>query len=379
MKKFGIVTFCKTKNNYGTILQNYALQTFLKNKNFETYLIKTGRTEKKITVSSRLKKLRKFTFKDIFIKLYSIFSMKFINFVTNMNKKNEKRNFDSFINTYLSPIDIFNTNTKLEFDYCISGSDQVWNTFSRTPEQMNDELDMYLLSFTNSKKIACAASFGVGNLDSRFNTKFKENLSKFDFISVREQSGVEICKKIGIENVVLQNDPTLLLTVDDYRKIAVSKKRSKEYIFVYLLGNKTDFSLKNVQKIAKQNNLDVILVTANEASKFSFYPQEFPTINEWLGLYNNAKYIFTNSFHGTVFSLIFNKPFSTLLQTGKFQGQNMRILSLLESFNLVNRIIDCDFIKLDTDIDWQLVNRKLCEIRLKSPFVKYIEKICDKR
>ena len=71
MKKIGIVTFCKTKNNYGTILQNYALQTFLKNKNFETYLIKTGRTEKKITVSSRLKKLRKFTFKDIFIKLFS--------------------------------------------------------------------------------------------------------------------------------------------------------------------------------------------------------------------------------------------------------------------------------------------------------------------
>ena len=377
MKKIGIVTFCKTKNNYGTILQNYALQTFLKNKNFETYLIKTGRTEKKITVSSKLKNLRKFTFKDIFIKLFSIFSMKFINFVTNMNKKNEKRNFDSFINTYLSPIDIFNTNTKLEFDYCISGSDQVWNTFSRTPEQMNDELDMYLLSFTNSKKIACAASFGVGNLDSRFNTKFKENLSKFDFISVREQSGVEICKKIGIENVVLQNDPTMLLTVDDYRKIARTKEKESEYILVYILGNKTKFSWKEVQLFAKKNGLKIVLVTANENSRFSFNKQEFPTINEWLGLYNNAKYVVTNSFHGTVFSLIFNKPFSTYLQMGKFQGQNMRILSLLETFNLSNRIIDSKLIDLDYNIDWNMVNEKLNSIRVESPFVKYIGKLCN--
>lgn len=378
MEKIGIVTFCKTKNNYGTILQNYALQNFLKNKNFETYLIKTEKTEKKATIGSKLKKIKDYSIIYTIRKMFTVLSIKGINYITQMSKNDKKRDFNAFIDEYLSPIDIFDTKKNVVFDYCVAGSDQIWNTFCRTPEQMKDELDMYLLSFTDSKKIACAASFGVNCLDDRFSEMFREKLSRFDFISVREKSGLDICKRIGLENVVLQSDPTLLLTVDDYRKIAVSKEKSKEYIFVYLLGNKTDFSLKKVQKIAKQNNLDVILVTANEASKFSFYPQEFPTISEWLGLFNNAKYVFTNSFHGTVFSLIFNKSFSTFLQRGKFQGQNVRILSLLETFGLCNRIVDNVLNDLDYNIDWILVNKKLQSIRIDSPFVKYIEKICVK-
>lgn len=122
----------------------------------------------------------------------------------------------------------------------------------------------------------------------------------------------------------------------------------------------------------------MVYVPANEAQKINFYKKTFPTVEEWLGLYENASAVVTNSFHGTVFSLIFNKPFLSVHQTGKFENQNVRIDSLLEDFELKNRIFSGDFEKLFAPVDFENVNKRLEEIRESSPFVEWIKKMEEK-
>ena len=191
--------------------------------------------------------------------------------------------------------------------------------------------------------------------------------------------GVEIGKGRGFENAVLQQDQTMLLSSDEYKKIASKNLVPKKpYILLYLLGNDTDFSTRRLKQFAKLKNLEVVYVPANEAQKINFHKKTFPTVEEWLGLYENASAVVTNSFHGTVFSLIFNKPFLSVHQTGKFEDQNVRIDSLLEDFGLKNRIFSGDFEKLFSSVDFEKVNKRLEEIRKCSPFVEWIKKMEEK-
>ena len=290
------------------------------------------------------------------------------------------------MNKNFNPIKIFRSLSELESDcpmadIYISGSDQVWNTYGENYNTVSEQIKAYLLSFVpdSAKKISCAASFGKSSLAMEFESLFKKELSRFDFISCREKSGVEICKRLGFENAVLQQDPTMILSSDEYKKIASkSLVPKKPYILLYLLGNDTDFSTRRLKQFAKLKNLEVVYVSANEAQKINFYKKTFPTVEEWLGLYENASAVVTNSFHGTVFSLIFNKPFLSVHQTGKFEDQNVRIDSLLEDFGLKNRIFSGDFEKLFSSVDFEKVNKRLEEIRKCSPFVEWIKKMEEK-
>ena len=290
------------------------------------------------------------------------------------------------MNKNLNPTKVFRSLSELESDcpmadIYIAGSDQVWNTYGENYVTVSEQIKSYLLSFApdSARKVSCAASFGKRSLNAEFESLFKKALSKFDFISCREKSGVEICKGLGFENAVLQQDPTMILSSDEYKKIASkSLVPKKPYILLYLLGNDTDFSTRRLKQFAKLKNLEVVYVPANEAQKINFYKKTFPTVEEWLGLYENASAVVTNSFHGTVFSLIFNKPFLSVHQTGKFEGQNVRIDSLLEDFGLKNRIFSGDFEKLFSSVDFEKVNKRLEEIRKCSPFVEWIKKMEEK-
>ena len=122
----------------------------------------------------------------------------------------------------------------------------------------------------------------------------------------------------------------------------------------------------------------MVYVSANEMKKVNFHKKIYPTVNEWLGLYENASAVVTNSFHGTVFSIIFNKPFLSVHQSGKFESQNIRIDSLLEDFGLKNRVFSGDFEKLFVPVNFEKVNKKLEEIRKKSPFVEWMKAYMSK-
>ena len=381
--KIGIITYWITRSNYGTVLQNYALQTFLRSFGFETFLIRTD-----IPLGcSRLDYYKSLLQKNGFFSLACYFKSrlfcKIARKISSENKNDDKRNFPDFVNKNLNPTKVFRSLSELESDcpmaaIYIAGSDQVWNTYGENYNTVSEQIKAYLLSFApdSAKKISCAASFGKRSLNAEFESLFKKALSKFDFISCREKSGVEICKRLGFENAVLQQDPTMILSSDEYKKIASkSLVPKKPYILLYLLGNDTDFSTRRLKQFTKLKNLEVVYVPANEAQKINFYKKTFPTVEEWLGLYENASAVVTNSFHGTVFSLIFNKPFLSVHQTGKFEDQNVRIDSLLEDFGLKNRIFSGDFEKLFSSVDFEKVNKRLEEIRKCSPFVEWIKKM----
>lgn len=385
-KKIGIITYWITRSNYGTVLQNYALQIFLRSLGFKTFLIRTD-----IPLGcSRRSYYKSLLQKNGFFSLISYFKTrlfcKITRRISSENKNDDKRNFPDFVNKNLNPTKIFRSLSELESDcpmadIYIAGSDQVWNTYGENYVTVSEQIKSYLLSFApdSARKVSCAASFGKRSLNAEFESLFKKALSKFDFISCREKSGVEICKGLGFENAVLQQDPTMLLSSDEYKKIASKNLVPKKpYILLYLLGNDTDFSTRRLKQFAKLKNLEVVYVPANEAQKINFHKKTFPTVEEWLGLYENASAVVTNSFHGTVFSLIFNKSFLSVHQTGKFEDQNVRIDSLLEDFGLKNRIFSGDFEKLFAPVDFENVNKRLEEIRKCSPFVEWIKKMEEK-
>lgn len=382
-KKIGIVTYWITQNNYGTVLQNYALQTFLRSLGFETFLIRTN-----IPLScSRFGYYKSFVQKNGCFSLAGYFKSrlfcKIARKILSESKNDKKRNFSAFIEKNLNPTRIFKSLSELESscpaaDIFIAGSDQVWNTYGENLKTISEQIKACLLCFApdSAKKISCAASFGKNSLDADFENLFRQELSKFNFVSCREKSGVEICKNLGVKNAVLQQDPTMLLSCDEYKKIAgKALVPSKPYILLYLLGNDTDFSVRGLKQFAKSKNMEVVYVPANESQKISFAKKMYPAVEEWLGLYENASAVVTNSFHGTVFSLIFNKPFLSVHQSGKFESQNVRIDSLLEDFGLKDRIFSDEFEELFVPVDFEKVNKKLEEIRECSSFVEWVKKL----
>ncbi|AEE17469.1 polysaccharide pyruvyl transferase family protein [Treponema brennaborense] len=388
MKTAGIITYWDTVNNYGSILQNYALQQFLIKRGIKPFLIRTRFYISKSKLEIYNDELKRTGIFDgmrnlpgrVFRKLYRI--------LARSDKKDSRRDFSSFIAENLSPTDIFTSLPELqkkcpEADFYIAGSDQIWNTYGKLRAEIGDEVQSFLLDFapSASKKIACAASFGTDILDEKCNPLFRKALLQFDFISVREKSGVDICGKLGFTNVFLQPDPTMLLSADDYRAIESDRLVPHgAYILLYLLGNTTDFSIGRLKAFARKNGLEVVYVYANDLQRINFYKKTYSTINEWLGLFDRAEYVVTNSFHGTVFSLIFNKRFIAVPQSRNFSKQNVRIRSLLEIFGLSARIAadNCkwnanSFSQLFESVDWEKINSKLEKIRKTAPFVKYME------
>lgn len=380
-KKAGIITYWITQSNYGTVLQNYALQTFLRRYGFETFLIRSNIP----LLNSRWKFYSHILKEEGLVHLVLHFQKSLVHRIlrlfTFQNKKDAERKISDFISQNLNPTDIFKSLEELRSncprsDIYIAGSDQIWNTFGMEYDLLSPLIKSYLLEFApeNSKRISCAASFGTSYFDIKFENLFKTALSRFDFISCREKTGVEICRKLGFENAALQQDPTMLLSAEEYKKIADYELVPKRpYILLYLLGNDTDFSIGKLKEFAKKRNLDVIYVPANEMQKINFYKKTFPSVSKWLGLYEKANFVVTNSFHGTVFSLIFNRPFLSVKQRGKFSSQNERIDSLLEYFGLQDRFFNGSLENLFEPVDFKRANQTLTEIRKSSPFVEYVE------
>lgn len=262
------------------------------------------------------------------------------------NKKNStQENSKEFKKKYFN-IEYYNNLIKQPpiADAYIVGSDQVWGWFS------NENL----LHFgpRNIKRIAFAPSFGgrPPRNDAQWDLLSK-HLKQFDLVTVREPEGIEYCKKAGYTKAYHIPDPTLLLNVSSYEPFCENcKKREKKYILLYLLGNYTNINLKEIYQFAQKRDLDVIYVESQ--GRIDEYEKEYPTIPEWLTLVKNAEYVFTNSFHGTAFSVIFHKKFLTFPLIGIFERMNHRVYSILEKYHLNSRIYDGDINIISNNIDY---------------------------
>lgn len=324
MKNVGIITL-NGYFNYGNRLQNYALQEVLKSYdcNVETILVdhkKMSRTS--VQLKNELKKilkvlLGKTSFKDL--KASNLRQQRFYNF---------SKQFINESNYYISDN---NLPDKLNdsFDYFITGSDQVWN-----PEY-NFKSSIYFLGFApRVKSISYAASFGISEIPSDCIENYRDWLNDISNISVREEAGAKIIKDLTGRNASVVLDPTLLLTRDDW--LAISKESSnkpkKRYLLTYFLGNVSKENRDKIDQIAQTEDLEIVqLANIKDKSAFAADPSEF------IDYINSSEVFLTDSFHGSVFSILLEKPFVVFEREGSKNSMNSRIDTLLRTFELEQR------------------------------------------
>ena len=224
----------------------------------------------------------------------------------------------------------------------------------------------YYLAFApeSARKISYAASFGKSKLESDEVNETRRLLKRYDSISLRELSGVEIIDKLGIENSTNVLDPTLLLSGEDWRKISSRKFTKDRYILIYNLNRNP-----RIDAYAKELSIK----TGLEVRYLSYQLHEFykngkmfcnPPVEDFLALIDGADYVITDSFHATAFSLNFNKEF-VIVYPGKY---STRLQSILEILGLTNRVAknERDLSIVESKIDYNRVNEILAAERKRS-------------
>jgi hypothetical protein len=379
--KIGIMTFWWSDDNYGQLLQCYALQKYLRDRGYDAYLIRYD-SRNDYVKTPFLKKVLK-AFNPVTLFHYCYYKSALYNKIENkIEKTNALRKFERFREHYIKQSErIYYSYDALldeppEADVYLAGSDQVWNpdflVFSNTKNQVK----AYFLGFgaPEKKRIAYAASFGKESVADDFIREITPLLQRFDYISVREKSGAAICRQCGV-NAEWVPDPTMLLSTADYRTLYTHAilRIEKPYCLLYMINNTSDFSITAVYDWAKRKELEVVYVTANR--RYDNRQKVYATIPEWLYLIDNAEYVVTNSFHGSVFSLLFQKRFGIIPLSGNLVETNSRFYSLFETFAIKERFIDSTFKVLDTDIDWNKIEDRFKKIQSSCTMLNAIQSI----
>ena len=300
MKTVGIMTI--NSLNYGNRLQNYALQTWLSSLGYDVKTIPRV-YEKKGGIKVSIKELIRFLL-GTRASMFRRFNKKYIKFAK-----------------HKAYVDTIEEGLEDEFDVLIAGSDQVWNPFF---DGLTGKAD--LLAFpTKSKKISYAASFGVDSIPDARRDSYYEALKDYSAISVREKEGTNITKEIIGRNAELMPDPTLLIGKADWVRIEKKPKcaPNKDYILLYFLGNEEP-PYDDICRYYLNNTtlLFDILKPGFLGQKPHIGPAEF------VWLIHHAEYVFTNSFHATVFSIIFNVPVNTYCRKGIDMSSRIKTLSI---------------------------------------------------
>ena len=366
--KIGILTMPQ-KTNYGGLLQAYALQTVLLRLGHDVEILQRDYPPKNQTLKGEIVKF-------LLPVLYKIRGKRFP-VLTENEIEIISKNTDAFSSKYFVRSPHFFLTEELKkyceingFEGYVVGSDQVWRP-AYCPS-----LSDYYLGFTEKKsvkRLAYAVSFGVDQWEYTPKETFMcQALAKhFNAVGVREDSGVNLCSQKLMVEAQHVLDPTMLLDVEDYMSIALSdnSKSSDGELFFYLLD-------KSVEK----QSLVKLLSKSLGYNSYGCMPEPsyrglvhegdnkyvFPSPAQWIRSFMDAKIVVTDSFHGTVFSILFNKPFWVL---GNVRRGNTRMESLLRMFKLEHRLVDTqnnDSINWKEDIDWVQVNDIRTKQRIKS-------------
>ena len=345
--KIGILTFHHT-TNFGATLQAYALFTTLKRQGHEVELIdyrpytavQYYRNEIQNILNSKRKLINP---KNIlFLIKLVIKSLKMRMFLRNNMKLSKHK---TSINADLKKIN-------LDYDVVISGSDQIWCIDSYRGFDSS-----FFLDFVNSKlcrKISYAASCNFTNKLGKYQKIVSELISDFDAISVRDSHSLSLiareCDRVATKVL----DPTFLIDFKEIREVPNTKK---DFILVYNDGKMEAHQESFIKSIADINKL--VIVSVGKAVKIADKNIIDVGPAEWIGYFSQAKYVVTNTYHGTIFAIKFKKPFSIFPNAQKTNKVN----DLLENLGLINRIVDqekCNFNGEDFfKIDYTLADEKL--------------------
>ena len=352
-KKVGILTLPIT-TNYGGILQLFALYKVLQNLGYD---VKHIRRRWNSSHYSLLHKFKRLVYQNLIIFKFRKFEK---DYIPNCTKKIESDiNFKKQCN---------------EFDVVVVGSDQVWR--SKNTRGVGDN---YFLDFENDKvkKVAYAASFGVDYWDeitTSHTADIKKYLKDFTTITVRENSGINICRDTFGVDAAQVLDPTLLLTSTDYIHYFNLKKRTdnRKILGVYIL-DETPEKNKFIESFALKHGYEIKKVNKTLLSRFDgLLNQDFTkaSIKSWLSGIYNSDFVITDSFHGTVFSVIFNKPFYSI---DNIQRGSTRFKSLFEYLGiegcLISNLMNSNVVEL-SNIDYHKINPLIDSLRRES--LKYL-------
>ena len=351
-KKIALMTWHHVRN-YGTALQAYALKTILEKNGFLVDLIDYRREYSKPLKYKSLDKL-------------------FIGRLKFRGKKKKRVDFDNklfeeFFNNYFSYTFSCRYSQDLNklnelYDAFVCGSDQIWG-----PEWFNP---VYFLDFVNNrnKLIAYAPSIGVEKIsDTGIFDNMEKLIDRFPSVSVREESGCRIIENMGIASVYNVLDPVLLLTKKEWKEISkpIQKLPSKYAVVFFLKNNKRSIK-KCINHLRNQNVTPFVFhSTQSEDNKYANF--DGCSVEQILYLIEHAQAVYTDSFHITVLSLIFERQFTLFLKNkvNENNSKNSRLFDLLGKLDLIANIYDCSKC-LDKKIDYSIIRKRIDDLRLSS-------------
>lgn len=344
-KKVGVVTF-HNYDNYGAILQSYALQVCLKRLGAQPEIIDYNCSY--ISNPFQLKRIKN---KGLFNYIYGA-----IGYICYLPRRRKCNAFRKRM-TYSTPVDA-KTIGKMDgkYDVYISGSDQVWDwhltDFDRT----------YFLDFvTKGKKCSYAASIGEHLPAEEYQAEYAKLLNEFDHILMRESYGADVVDQLISKKPECACDPTLLFTGEEWETVMAMGKPCKPYILVYQLGVNPSF-VNFVKRLKKKTGLPVVYVPFPLVGALACKPQIAAGPMEWLRLFHDAQYVVTDSFHGAVFSILFHRTFFVRVDG---HHVNRRVQELLGRLRLEDRIIRDDLSDdmLTGTMDYTFADKEIQAIR----------------
>lgn len=352
--------------NYGGILQCYALQTVLERMGYNVEVLHVFHKGWQLRIRFFIRKLIVILVKKISQPLACRSRCNIIQkcVPTIIIQKCVSAFISEFINKYINIREIENANLIKETDYgtIVVGSDQIWRPLYFQP--IENAYLKFAKDWTYIKRIAYAASFGTDEWEytPEETIECASLLKLFDAVSVRESSGIDLCKKYLETDAVQVLDPTLLLTKDDYLNlIERSNVRKHEGgLFYYFLGI-TSEKMYLAEEFAEKQGLELYAVNNYDVynSSVSFEKRIQYPVEDWIAGFRDASFVVTDSFHGCVFSIIFNKPFIVI---GNVKRGMARFNSLLSMFGLEDRLIAISDVVRNCqlpEINWDIVNSKL--------------------
>lgn len=375
--KVGIVS-CYFKHNYGSMLQAYATQKILDDWKIPNETINLEKIEAEIAKGKRkYYRSQLFNFSLIKAKLGMVklkLYCKFANGELGKNIQIRDRKFEEFVKNFK----LSKAYEKME-DVCqegnytdvLVGSDQLWLP-------VNIVADYYTLNFVPEKvnKISFATSFGVSQIPEKYKKQYQTFLNRIEHVSVREDSGVKLVKELTGKEAKLVCDPTLLFNEEEWRSIQEEKRLMEEkYIFCYFLGKTVEYR-KFAERLKEKTGLKI--VSLNHLDEYVKYSDQFADSapfdvgpSEFLNLIRNAEFVCTDSFHGTVFSLIHHKKFFVFRRYPNQSkvSTNSRLDSLLKIVGLTDRMLEgTENVDewMEKQIDYERVETKLEALREES-------------
>lgn len=339
-KKMAIVSIYDL-GNFGNRLQNVAVYKLLEKLDCDVDVIEIGLSSKK----------KQFIIQSIkhFIKLIvrrkkDVRYFLFLKFNKNISLSKYRIS--------LGEKNVINPNVNKYYDYFVVGSDQVWN-----PEFAGQ--DFYFLDFVteDKKKIAFSASVGVTEVSKEYADKMQFNLRNFNAVSVREQQANDLITSLTKRNdITTLVDPTMMITSDEWSELARKPKQYKEEKFIlnYFLGEQSPERRKITADFAKKMGYKIINILDKDDPFYASGPAEF------LWLEKNAKLICTDSFHSSVFAILFNTPFLVFDREDTSKNMSSRLDNLLDIFDLKDRkFTGNEIVEKYLDIDYSIAKEKL--------------------